>query len=45
MPEKDFFDVMGNKVSDVKEKKLRYYFKVRDEDLHEVVDYIFNKIL
>ena len=44
MPENDFFDVMGHRISDVKEKKLRYYFKVRDEDLHDVVDYIFNKM-
>jgi NADH-quinone oxidoreductase subunit C len=44
MAKNDFFDVMGNKIGKTIEKKLRYYFNVSNEDLHEVVNYLFNNM-
>jgi len=33
---------LGDKVGKSITKKDRFYFEVKDEDLHEVVDYLFN---
>jgi len=40
----EFVEAMGVKISDQKEKKGRFYFNVTNEDLREVVDYLFNTI-
>jgi len=44
MPKNEFFETMGDKVGHTIEKKLRYYFEVKNEDLHEVINYIFNNM-
>ena len=45
MPEKnEFFDAMGEKVDKIIEKKRRYYFNVENENVHDVVEYLFNKM-
>ena len=44
MAETDFFAVMGGKIGKTIEKKLRYYFIVKNEDLHDVVSYLFNNM-
>ncbi len=44
MPRNGFFEAMGDKLGKTIEKKKRYYFQVENEDLHEVVDYIFNSM-
>ena len=36
-----FFQDMNDVLSDIIEKKLRYYFLVKDRDLHKVVTYLF----
>ncbi|MDZ7725436.1 MAG: NADH-quinone oxidoreductase subunit C [candidate division KSB1 bacterium] len=36
-----FFQDMNTVISDLVEKRLRYYFVVKDEDLHKVVIYLF----
>lgn len=36
-----FFKDMQDSISDIIEKKLRYYFVVREKDLHKVVTYLF----
>lgn len=41
---KTFFKEMGDKVGKTIEKKLRYYFEVKNENLLHVVDYIFNNM-
>jgi len=40
----EFIDKMGAKISNKIEKKRRFYFNVKNEDLREVADYLFNKI-
>lgn len=44
MAKNDFFKEMGDKVGKTIEKKLRYYFQVKNDDLHDVVNYIFNNM-
>ena len=44
MPENEFFKVMGDKIGTTIEKKLRYYFEVKDDDLHDVVKYLVNNM-
>lgn len=36
-----FFNEMSDVISDLVEKKLRYYFVVKDQDLHKVATYLF----
>ena len=40
----EFVQAMGDRLSDQKEKKGRFYFNVKNEDLREVVNYLFNTI-
>jgi len=42
--EHDFFKVMKEQVSEIIEKKYRYYFVVDDKDLHDVVSYLFRNM-
>jgi len=45
MPEKnEFFAAMGDKVTNVIEKKRRFYFQVADENVREVVEFLFKKM-
>ena len=45
MPEKNiFFDTMGDKVTAIIENKKRFYFEVADENLADVVGYLFNNM-
>lgn len=44
MADNEFFAALGDKVSDVIEKKRRYYFQVADENLHEVVKFLFKNM-
>jgi len=37
-----FFAAMGDKVTAVIEKKKRFYFEVKDEDLSQVVEFLFH---
>lgn len=41
---KNFLEAMGGKISNKIEKKRRLYFNVKNEDLLEIVDYLFNKM-
>ncbi len=43
MAEKNgFFETVADKISNIIEKKKRFYFEVQDEHLADVVSYLFN---
>ncbi|MBC8526584.1 MAG: NADH-quinone oxidoreductase subunit C [Candidatus Cloacimonetes bacterium] len=42
--EKIFFEKYKDKMSKIIEKKKRYYFNIKNEDLREIADYLFNKM-
>lgn len=45
MPEKNsFFETMGDKLSNIIEKKKRFYFQVGDDELADIVKYLFNNM-
>jgi len=45
MDSKQFFlDKMGDKVTDLKDKKYRLYFQVSDDDVREVVEFLFKEM-
>jgi NADH-quinone oxidoreductase subunit C len=39
-----FIKDMGKKINNKVQKKLRLYFEVKNEDIREVADYLFNKM-
>ncbi|HPG41884.1 MAG TPA: NADH-quinone oxidoreductase subunit C [bacterium] len=41
---KEFLEAMGNKIHKTIDKKGRLYFEVNNDDLHEVVKFLFHKM-
>lgn len=39
---KEFLEKFGNKITNIVDKKQRLYFDVKNENLHEIVDHLFN---
>ena len=42
--EKIFFEKYKDKITKIITKKKRYYFNIKNEDLREIADYLFNKM-
>ncbi len=40
----EFMKVMGDRIYNITEKKKRLYFEVKNDDLQEVVKYLFHKM-
>ena len=40
----DFISLMGETISEVIDKPDRLYFNVKNENLHDVVEYLFKKL-